>query len=122
MQSSITTLDEAVFGLNDAKMQIMQLIGQWIVNPDAAGTAVAIKGPMGTGKTTLVKKKKTLLYVRGLCIHAGVLFTLLYVQGLRVHAGVLFVRTRAVHPCRRFVYTAVRTRAAHPCRRFVCVR
>ena len=56
MQSAISTLDKAVYGLDDAKMQIMQLIGQWIVNPDAGGTAVAIKGPMGTGKTTLVKE------------------------------------------------------------------
>jgi len=32
----------------------MQLVGQWLVNPDAVGTAIAIKGPMGTGKTTLV--------------------------------------------------------------------
>ena len=50
------TLDEAVYGLDDAKMQIMQMIGQWISNPDSVGTAIAIKGPMGTGKTTLVKE------------------------------------------------------------------
>ena len=56
MEQSITTLDKAVYGLNDAKMQIMQLIGQWIVNPSAVGSAIAIKGPMGTGKTTLVKE------------------------------------------------------------------
>ena len=56
MESSIATLDSAVYGLHDAKMQIMQLIGQWIVNPDAIGSAIAIKGPMGTGKTTLVKE------------------------------------------------------------------
>ena len=55
MDKSIKTLNDSVFGLQDAKMQIMQLIGQWIVNPNAMGTAIAIKGPMGTGKTTLVK-------------------------------------------------------------------
>jgi len=33
----------------------MQMIGQWIANPEAIGTAIAIKGPMGTGKTTLIK-------------------------------------------------------------------
>ena len=49
------TLDGGVYGLNDAKMQIMQMIGSWISNPNAAGTAIAIHGPMGTGKTTLVK-------------------------------------------------------------------
>lgn len=56
METAKNTLDTAVYGLNDAKMQIMQLVGQWISNPSAIGTAIAIKGPMGTGKTTLVKE------------------------------------------------------------------
>ena len=56
MENAKKTLDNAVYGLTDAKLQIMQLIGQWIVNPSALGTAIAIKGPMGTGKTTLVKE------------------------------------------------------------------
>ena len=49
------TLNDVVYGMNDAKIQIMQLIGKWIVNPRAIGTAIAIKGPMGTGKTTFIK-------------------------------------------------------------------
>jgi ATP-dependent Lon protease len=56
MEASKTTLDTAVYGLNDAKLQIMQMVGQWISNPAAMGTAVAIQGPMGTGKTSLVKE------------------------------------------------------------------
>ena len=56
MQNSYDTLNKCVYGLNDAKMQIMQMAGQWISNPSAMGTAIAIKGPMGTGKTTLVKE------------------------------------------------------------------
>ena len=56
MKNSYDTLDKCVYGLNDAKMQIMQMVGQWISNPSAMGTAIAIKGPMGTGKTTLVKE------------------------------------------------------------------
>ncbi len=56
MLQSKQVLDEAVYGLNDAKMQIMQMVGQLITNPDAVGCAVALKGPMGTGKTTLVKQ------------------------------------------------------------------
>jgi ATP-dependent Lon protease len=55
MEDAKRTLDEAVYGLDDAKMQIMQIIGQWIVNPDSVGNAIAIAGPPGTGKTTLVK-------------------------------------------------------------------
>jgi ATP-dependent Lon protease len=45
-----------VYGLNDAKLQIMQYLGQLISNPSATGTTIAIQGPMGTGKTTLVKE------------------------------------------------------------------
>jgi ATP-dependent Lon protease len=56
MDNAKQILDQAVYGLNDAKLQIMQMVGQWIVNPSAIGTAIAIKGPMGTGKTTLVKE------------------------------------------------------------------
>ena len=56
MEYAINTLDNCVYGLNDAKLQIMQMIGQWISNPAAMGTSIAIKGPMGTGKTTLVKE------------------------------------------------------------------
>jgi ATP-dependent Lon protease len=56
MTAAKTHLDTAVYGLNDAKMQIMQMVGQWIANPAAIGTAVAIHGPPGTGKTSLVKE------------------------------------------------------------------
>ena len=56
MEDARGQLDSAVFGLNDAKMQIMQMIGQWISNPNSVGAAIAIHGPMGTGKTTLVKE------------------------------------------------------------------
>lgn len=31
------------------------MLGQWISNPGSLGSAIAIKGPPGTGKTTLVK-------------------------------------------------------------------
>ena len=56
MENSQKILDECVYGLNDAKMQVMQMIGQFISNPNSVGNAIAIKGPMGTGKTTLVKE------------------------------------------------------------------
>ena len=56
MENAKKTLDDAVYGLDDAKMQIMQMMGQLITNPTSVGTAIAIQGPMGTGKTTLVKE------------------------------------------------------------------
>jgi ATP-dependent Lon protease len=56
MSTAMSTLDTCVYGLNDAKVQIMQMIGQWIANPSAMGTAIAINGPPGTGKTSLIKE------------------------------------------------------------------
>ena len=55
MENAKKTLDEAVFGLNDAKMQIMQMLGQLLVNPSSVGSAIGIHGAPGTGKTSLVK-------------------------------------------------------------------
>ena len=56
MENAKTTLDVCTHGLNDAKMQIMQFLGQWIANPAAMGSAIAIHGPPGTGKTSLIKE------------------------------------------------------------------
>tara|TARA_B100001287_G_scaffold235848_1_gene208170 strand:+ start:45596 stop:47797 length:2202 start_codon:yes stop_codon:yes gene_type:complete len=56
MEQAKKTLDDCVYGLDNAKMQIMQMIGQWITNPEALGSAIAIQGPPGTGKTSLVKE------------------------------------------------------------------
>ena len=56
MEKTKDILDAAVNGLSDAKMQIMQWMGTVIANPKSAGMAIGIKGPMGTGKTTLVKE------------------------------------------------------------------
>jgi ATP-dependent Lon protease len=56
MENAMNILDTSVYGLEDAKMQILQMVGQWISNPSAMGTAIAICGNAGTGKTTLVKE------------------------------------------------------------------
>ena len=51
-----TKMTEAIYGHNEAKCQILQMVGQSIRNPNAAGNVLAIQGPMGNGKTTLVKE------------------------------------------------------------------
>ena len=55
MDKSQKILDEAVYGMKDAKVQFMQILAQWVANPLSIGNAIALKGPMGTGKTTLIK-------------------------------------------------------------------
>jgi ATP-dependent Lon protease len=49
------TLDKAVYGMNGAKTQIMQILAQWISNPLSVGNVIALKGPMGVGKTSFAK-------------------------------------------------------------------
>jgi ATP-dependent Lon protease len=56
MEQSRQILDDAVYGLNDAKMQIMQLLGQLITNPSAVGSAIGIQGSPGVGKTNLARE------------------------------------------------------------------
>jgi ATP-dependent Lon protease len=49
-------LNNAVHGHKKAKCQILQIVSQWISNPRSKGSVFAIVGPMGNGKTTLVKE------------------------------------------------------------------
>ena len=49
-------LDKSIYGHNDAKTHILQVIGKWIKNPTSQGNVLALQGPMGNGKTTLVKE------------------------------------------------------------------
>ena len=50
-----TRMDSSVYGHKDAKAQIVRLLAQWISNPNSKGLAIGIHGPMGCGKTTLIK-------------------------------------------------------------------
>ena len=49
-------LDDAVYGHEEAKTQIISIIAKQISNPNSNGTCIAIQGPMGNGKTTLIKE------------------------------------------------------------------
>lgn len=49
------TLDSAVYGHEKTKEQILQVLAQWISNPESVGNFISIEGPAGNGKTTLVK-------------------------------------------------------------------
>jgi ATP-dependent Lon protease len=50
-----STLDDAVYGHDNAKKQIEKIIGQWI-NGEQDGYCFGFEGPPGVGKTSLAKK------------------------------------------------------------------
>ena len=50
-----TQMDDAVWGHDEAKRQIVQTMGQHIRNPQCKGNVLGIWGPPGNGKTSLIK-------------------------------------------------------------------
>ena len=48
-------LDNVVFGHNSVKIHILEILGQYISSPKSSGNIFGIYGPMGIGKTTLIK-------------------------------------------------------------------
>ena len=55
MEKARKCLDEAIYGQNDAKLQIMQFIASKIANPTSSGLSLLLLGPPGIGKTSLIK-------------------------------------------------------------------
>jgi ATP-dependent Lon protease len=55
LKNTYEKLNKAIYGHAEAKSHILQIIGKWIKNPISQGNILALQGPMGNGKTTLVK-------------------------------------------------------------------
>ena len=49
-------MDSAVFGHDDAKRHIVQVMAQNITNPKSKGSVMGLWGPPGNGKTSLIKE------------------------------------------------------------------
>ena len=56
LKNTYNTLNRAIYGHKAAKTHILQVISKWIQNPTSSGNILALQGPMGNGKTTLVKE------------------------------------------------------------------
>ena len=51
----LAELNKKIYGHNETKQQIMRILAQFMVNPNAKGYAIGIQGSMGVGKTKLIK-------------------------------------------------------------------
>ena len=56
LKRSSDILDKAVYGHKDAKRHLLRVLAQNISNEKSKGNVFGIQGPMGNGKTTLVKE------------------------------------------------------------------
>lgn len=48
-------MNKHIYGMEAAKLQILQIMAQWIVNPGSVGNVIALQGPMGVGKTSFAR-------------------------------------------------------------------
>ncbi len=55
MKSAKKCLDDAVYGQDESKLQVMQFISTKIANPEHRGLSLLLIGPPGIGKTSLIK-------------------------------------------------------------------
>jgi endopeptidase La len=55
LDNIILKLNDSVYGHNECKETVKELIGKWITNPSSAGTALGLVGPPGVGKTLIAK-------------------------------------------------------------------
>jgi hypothetical protein len=55
MEKARKALDDAIYGQDEAKLQILQFIGTKIANPSGSGLSLLLAGPPGIGKTSLIK-------------------------------------------------------------------
>ncbi len=53
---SSKVLENIIYGHENAKLEILQILSQMISNPKCAGQIIGIHGPAGIGKTTLIKE------------------------------------------------------------------
>jgi endopeptidase La len=55
LETSKQSLNDAVFGHDECKSTIQEMIATWISNPQSAGKAIGLWGPPGVGKTMIAK-------------------------------------------------------------------
>ena len=55
LKSLYATLDKTIYGQYKVKTKIVEIMAQWISNPNGKPQIIALEGPPGVGKTSLIK-------------------------------------------------------------------
>jgi endopeptidase La len=64
-------LDETVFGHDECKSKMQEIIGKWISNPNASGNSIGLLGSPGVGKTLIAKSLGKALGIPCVTINLG---------------------------------------------------
>ena len=70
LYESYNILCKTIYGQNEAKNKIMQILAQWISNPNSTGQIIALEGSPGVGKTSLIKNGVSKALKRPFCFYA----------------------------------------------------
>lgn len=66
---SYQILQNTIYGQKNAKNKIMQILAQWISNPFSISQSIALEGPPGVGKTSLIKYGVSKALKRPFCFY-----------------------------------------------------
>ena len=55
LNNTYQMLDSTIYGQHKAKNKIIEIMAQWISNPESKTQVIALEGPPGVGKTSLIK-------------------------------------------------------------------
>ena len=70
LYDSYKILNSTIYGQSGAKNKIMQILAQWISNPNSISQIIALEGPPGVGKTSLIKHGVSKALKRPFCFYA----------------------------------------------------